>query len=179
MSQRPNRLQTPLRSLRWLAPLSVFVTLAGSAASPCSSKTYELNVPDPATLKLKDGEHVIAAVGTDHGKLEVRVQVKGGVISDNEFWANGKRLKEGQESDLRPEVLKCMKTLGASLPPSEGWVAEAARAASSLIENSAEAKNNKNPCLLKVTATCYQSSPGTYFCAYRICCGNNCYIELD
>ncbi len=179
MTTRSNQTRISLGGLRWLVPLSLSLALAGSAvaADPCSSKTYELNVPDPATLHLKDGEHTIASVNTDQGKFEARVRVKGGVVSDDGFWANGKRLKEGRESDLKPELLKCLKAQKASLSSSEGWIASAAQFASSLVEHSAEAKLSH--CLLKVTATCYQHSPGHYFCAYRVCCGSVCHIEFD
>ncbi len=179
MLTRSNCISASLGGLRWLAALSLSLALAGSAsaAGPCSSKTYELTVPDPATLHLKDGSHVIASLNTEHGKLEVRVRVKGGVVSDDGFWANGRRLREGKESDLKPELLKCLKEQHASLSSSEGWIATTARVVSSLVEHSAEARITKG--VLKVTATCYEYKAGQYFCAYRVCYGTNCHIEFD
>ncbi|MFI5119170.1 MAG: hypothetical protein ACHQM4_02085 [Thermoanaerobaculia bacterium] len=177
MTTRSNRTQTPPGGLRWLVPLSLSLALAVSAAAaPCSSKTYELNVPDAATLQLKDGDHVIAKLTTDRGPFEVHVHVSGKSISDHEFWVNGKRLREGKESDLKPEVLKCLKAQNASLPTAEDWIAAAARVASNLVEHTAEAAKSG---VLTVTATCYEYAAGKYFCAYRVCYGTACHIEFD
>jgi hypothetical protein len=178
MFTRSNRTQTSLGGLRPLALALLSLVLAGSlaAAGPCSSKTYSLSVPDPATMQLKDGDHAIATLNTEHGRFEVHVRVSGKTISEHEFWANGRRLKEGKESDLKPEVLKCLKAQSASLPSPEDWIAAAAGAASSLVEHSAEAAKAS---VLTVTATCYEYKAGSYFCAYRVCYGTACHIEFD
>src|SRR5262249_37179656 len=158
--------------------LAALVTLAVTApglASPCSTKTYELAVPDASTLHLRDGDHVIAAVSTEHGKLEVRVHVKGDAISENEFFLNGKPLRRVLESGVPRDVLKCQQ-LKASRT-AEDWILAAANAVSTLVEHAAEARNTK--CVYEVTATCYEYAKNQYVCAYRICCGTSCYIEIE
>jgi hypothetical protein len=74
--------------------------MAVPAAAQLTNKTYSLDVPDVDTLNLTDGEHTVASVDTDHGKLEARVTVKGKVISDNRYFIRGKPLKEIPERQL-------------------------------------------------------------------------------
>lgn len=171
--------RNPGRTQRWIVPLSLAFALGASgarAADPCSSKTYELNVPDAATLKLKDGVHTIAAVKMETGKLEVRVRVKGIEISENEFWANGKLLKEMPESSIPKDLRRCLTPAKASLAPGT-LVEEAARVLSGWLEREAEARNTR--CVYKVTATCYQYAAGKYWCAYHVCCGSSCSVDFD
>ncbi len=105
----------------------VYTTLAlavPAAAAEC--RTYKMQAPDPNTLKLKDGEHVVASVGTVAGKLEARVTVKGNDVSDPRLFLGGKPLKDITESQIRKEVRECMQKETGALP-SESWLAEAAR----------------------------------------------------
>jgi hypothetical protein len=51
----------------------------------------QLVLPDLNALKLKDGESVVGMVGTEAGKLEARVTVKGDSVSDADYYLRGKK----------------------------------------------------------------------------------------
>lgn len=157
--------------------LGCLLTAATSrAAGPCSSRTYELPVPDASTLHLKDGEHTIASVSTERGKLEARVTVKGSAISEVDLFLNGRRLKEVPESRIPAKLRECTKQAAAPSAPGE-WIAGAARLLSDVVEHEADAFNKK--CVFKVTASCYEYSKGQFWCVYRVCCGTSCHFETD
>jgi len=86
MPRHPTPTRNSTALLRTFLLVCLTLGLAVPAAAQLTNKTYNLDVPDTDTLKkLKDGEHVIAAVETDRGKLEVRVRVKGKAVSDHRF----------------------------------------------------------------------------------------------
>jgi hypothetical protein len=166
------------RTLRWLTPLSVAFVLAvpAAAADSCDAKSFEISAPDASTLKLPDGVHTIAKAKAPHGEFEVRVTVKGKEISENEFWANGKRLGQKLDPKTPPEFVKCLKEQKVQVSEA-GFAEEMLRALSGLVEHTAEAK--ASACVYKVTATCYQYASGKYWCAYHVCCGSSCGVEFD
>jgi len=86
-------------------------------------KVSGLDVPDPSTLNLKDGEHVIASADTVAGKLEARVTVKNKVVSSPWVFLDGKPLNKITEAQIPKEVLPCMKKAES---PSGSWLANAA-----------------------------------------------------
>jgi hypothetical protein len=167
-----------LRPLRWLTPVFLAMSLGVPAAAEdsCDSKSFEIPVPDASTLKLAEGVHTIAKAKAPHGEFEVRVRVKGSEISENEFWANGKRLGAKLDAKTPPEFVKCLKEQKVQISD-VGFAEEMLRALSGLVEHSAEAKNTK--CVLKVTASCYQYAPGKFWCAYHVCCGSSCSVDFD
>lgn len=59
--------------------LACLTLTAAVGSNTC--KVHKLELPDPDTLKLPDGEHVIASVDTENGKFEARVSVKNRIAS--------------------------------------------------------------------------------------------------
>ena len=113
----------------------VFAAALVSAADPC--KVHKLEVPDPKTLKLGEGENVIASVDTERGKFEARVNVKNKLASEPRYFLGGKLLKETPESKVPKAQRDCLKNAerGASAYEDElkssgrqamSWVAPAA-----------------------------------------------------
>jgi len=82
------------------------IVAAVSAITDCN--VFKLSVPDPQTLKLKDGEHVIAAADTEHGKFEARVTAKSGVVSSPLYFIGGKLLKDFPESEVPAPTRDCV-----------------------------------------------------------------------
>ena len=72
----------------------------------CSSAGVQLANLD--ALKLTEGEQVVAMLETEHGKLEARVNVKGGVVSDPIYYIRGKLLAETPESKVTAAVRACL-----------------------------------------------------------------------
>ncbi len=167
-----------LRTLRWLPalPLALSFSVPAAAADSCDSSSFKIPVPDASTLKLADGLHTIAKAKAPHGEFEVRVRVKGNEISENEFWANGKRLGEKLDPKTPPEFVKCLKEKKVQIS-AVGFAEEMFRALSGLVEHPAEAKNTR--CVYEVTATCYQYAKGKYWCSYHVCCGGHCSVDFD
>lgn len=93
--------------LRLLALVCLTLGLAVPAAAQC--KTGKLELPDLATLKLPDGEHTIKAVELGKGKLEVRVNVKGKVVSDPILYFRGKPMKKTPDSEISKPLRDCLE----------------------------------------------------------------------
>lgn len=88
----------------------VSATAMVSAVDTC--KSIKLEIPDPKTLKLRDGDHVIAAVDTERGKLEARVNVKNNVAAEPRYFWGGKPLKDTPESEVPESLRDCLKNAG-------------------------------------------------------------------
>ena len=112
--------QTRKGMLRLLALVCFTLGLALPAAAQCK----KVELPDLDTLNLSDGEHTIKAVNLRKGKLEVRVKVKGKVVSDPILYFRGKPMKSTPESELSKPVRDCLQKAEA---PSGSRFGNAAR----------------------------------------------------
>jgi len=136
-----------------------------AAAAEC--REYKMEHQDPNTLKLKDGEHVIASVDTVAGKLEARVSVKGKDVSDPRLFLGGKRLKDITESRIPKEVRECLPKKTGALP-SGSWIADAARSILDWIVPPAYAARL---CLRWIySSTCSRDLDGKWYCVVSACC---------
>ena len=175
MANYPKKLRQCKGVLRTLGLVCVTLGLAVHAAAECTTKTYTLDVPDATTLKLKDGDHTVAAVATEHGKLEARVTVKGKVVSEPRLFIGGKLLKEISESQILEPVRGCAQKAGllqkAGLS-AESWIARVVYGALNWIMPTAYARTEA--CIYKVTAFCGKALDGSYYCIYYVCCGSKC-----
>jgi hypothetical protein len=176
----PNKTIKSLALLPILA-LVCFTALSVFAADPC--KTSKLKVPDPATLNLKDGEHVIAAVETPNGKFEARVNVKGKVVSEPQFLIGGKALSKTPESQVPADLRECVKSaqqaqnaaspsgswLGNVASPSGSWLGNATRPSFGFIAPVAYAKDTF---ICVATASCSKAVNGKYYCVAYACCSS-------
>jgi hypothetical protein len=160
----------------WLVPLSLALGSLPAGAADCDSKAFEISVPDAATLKLSDGVHTIAKAKAPHGEFEARVRVKAGNVSENEFWANGKKLELKLDPKTPSDFQRCLKSQKVEIS-SVGFAEEMLHALSGLVEQRAEAATRA--CVYRVTATCYEYSSGKYWCSYHVCCGSSCHVEFD
>jgi hypothetical protein len=70
---------------------------------------FKLEVPDPRSAKLKDGDNVIAETNTSHGKFEARVNRRNNVNSEPQYFFNGRLLKPTAESEVPKEARECLK----------------------------------------------------------------------
>ena len=179
MASHPTGTRTSTNALLLLAVVCFILGLAASAAAQCSVKDYALDVPDTATLKLSDGEHAIAAVQTEQGRLEARVTVKGGqVVAGPRFFLQGQLLRPIPQSELQsrlPEtVRRCAPQKSSSSP--ESWYANAARCALDWLVPEAEAVAR---CVWKVQAVCYQNADKTWVCWFHSCCGRHCEDSIE
>jgi len=168
MSNHSTQTRKALATFR-IPALVCFTALAVFAADPC--KTIKLEVPDPATLNLKDGEHVIAAAETPNGRLEAHVSVKGKAVSAPRYSIGGRALREASESQIPSEFRDCLKSAQKAqnvAAPSENRLAIAARPALSfgLVAPTASAKT----AVCVVIATCGKALDGKYYCVAYACC---------
>jgi hypothetical protein len=106
-----NRSTQTWKSMGVLQVLALLCCLTLAVAIPAATdcKTYKLEVPDPASLKLSEGEHTIAGVATDHGRFEARVTVKNKEISEPHYFLGGKLLKPTPESEVPGDLRDCLK----------------------------------------------------------------------
>jgi hypothetical protein len=107
MPSNPSQKRKSMSVLQVLA-LLFCLTLAVAIPAATDCKTYKLEVPDPASLKLRDGEHTIASMATDHGRFEARVTVKNEVASEPHYYIGGKLLKETPESEIPANLRDCL-----------------------------------------------------------------------
>lgn len=145
------------------------ITLAVAIPAATDCKIYKLEVPDPVSLKLPDGEHTIAAVATDHGRFEARVNVKNKVASEPYYFLGGKLLKETRESEVPAELRDCLKKeLTSSI--SGDWLEKAATASSGRFVPASYAPEPFRTC--RTFAGC-NSVPGDgehiECCAFAVC----------
>ena len=141
------------------------LTLA-AAVAPDKCKVHKLELPDPDTLKLPDGEHVIASADTENGKFEARVNVKNKVASKVRLYVGGKLLSEARESEIPKDFLDCLKESEKTGSNSGGLVNTTARAFASVSPPTATCT---------AVAECVKGPWGGYACAGQVCCtGNGC-----
>lgn len=163
-TRQSHRTQTsrPMHLLRLLAllclPLGLAVPVA--AETPVRCDTGQLELPDLDTLKLPDGEHMIAKSESVNGKLEARVGVKGKIVSDPIFYIRGMRLQKTPESGVPKPILECLKK-GKGASSCDSWFANAVRSTLDWMVPAAEAR----------TRRCRMIGSG---CDDRICCATVC-----
>jgi len=163
---------TSSRGFRILPLLSLTLALAIPAAADCVNQSFSLDIPDTATLKLPDGGHVIAAVGTRFGKLEARVAVKTKVVSEPQFYLGGKLLRAVQESQLSPAARRCLQNR-AELSPA-GWLATVARSISDFIVPTVHARGRT--CIFKVVHTEGSAAEGNLTYVVHNSCNGRYYV---
>jgi hypothetical protein len=140
-----------------------------TAKVPC--KVQRIDLPDFATMKLPDGEHVIAGANTEKGKLEVRVVVKKDMVTGPDFYIGGKRLKRTPAERIKPPLLDCLEEglqcppRQATAPPSDGWFSTAVQGMFAWILPSAEARFFR--CYVMSTS-CYDND-----CCVATCCSSD------
>ena len=147
-----------------LALVCLTLALAGPAAAQCTP--FKLDAPDPDSLKLPDGEHVIAAAAHAKGKLEVRVNVKGGVASGPQFFLAGKLLNVTPQSKVDKSILECLKK---ELPPGASLSSLTDRIFDLFVQT-ADARVPK--CVVYVEC---RDAVGQ--CCALACCGSQCAIR--
>lgn len=132
------------------------------AASVC--KTFKLEVPDPAELKLKDGDQVIASTSTPNGTLEARVTVRGGVASEPRFYLSGRLFEKVPDSKVPDEIRECLKS--------------AQRAQNAAFSAGGEVADVRTPALSLIAPVAY--SKGKIKCVVLSsgCLGNYCYATV-
>jgi hypothetical protein len=145
-----------------LALICLTLSVAVPAATEC--RTHRLEVPDPATLSLKEGENVIAAVLTEGGRLEARVTVKDKVVSEPLFFIGGKLLNETPESQIPGPVRDCLKNAQKAASTSGGFDSTTLHG----LAWSAPAAFRAPKCV--ATATCAKNLAGGYNCIAYACC---------
>jgi hypothetical protein len=133
--------------------------MAEPPAAQCNSG--KLQLPNLDSVKLPDGDQVVAAIETEHGKLEARVKVKEGDVSDLTYSIRGKLLAETPESKVPKAVRACWNNKRAAAGPT--WSASIM----DLIISPAEAK-------LRCIARVVGSGCDDTICCARACCGNKC-----
>jgi len=141
--------------------------LTTQARAECTSKTYNLSLPDRATLKLPDGEHSIGSVQTAHGSLEARVSVKGKDVSAPRFLIAGRPLREVSESALPQGLRDCLKK--PSTPDS--WMAKAIRSTLDWLVAPAHAESVSSRMRddWYFTELCFKGTNAQQVCTYKAC----------
>jgi hypothetical protein len=138
-------------------------------ASDVLCSTAKLRFKDVNTLKLPDGQHVIGMIETQYGKLEGRVDVVGGVVSEPKYYINGKPLILTPNDKIPPTLRACL----ARGKRASGDVSSYTRILESIV-TSAEAVYRCKPW---VTASGCTDWGG---CCATVCCGGRCrgYCDL-
>ena len=132
------------------------------SAAHCSAA--QLTLPNLNALKLTDGEHVVGMLQTELGKLEARVNVKGGEVSDPDYYLRGKHLKEAPNAKVPRSIRACLNSKGASTGGSS-WFAKALN----LVASPAEAAKR---CIARVVG----SGCDDTICCAKACCGRACAV---
>jgi hypothetical protein len=136
------------------------MTAAVLVAAEC--KTFDMETPDPETLNLKDGEHVIGSVVTPGGKIEARVVVSGKTISPNQYYLGGKQMRSVPDTRIPADIRECLGIKRTGLPSAVGWLSSAALALRDWIEPPLEARGR-----CKVKCHCNQNT-----CCCLASCGD-------
>ncbi len=163
---RPNLLARILAGLVAFGVPSATVVLV---AAECKVLNLNLNVPDPGTLKLSDGDHVIASAPATKGRLEVKVTVKGKDISENRYYLGGRLMRNTPESEAPKEVRECDAPKRSAFPSVQGWLASAGRALRDWIETPLEARTT--PCVI-LSQRCGDRIGGGGTCCVLVRCGD-------
>jgi hypothetical protein len=162
-----------MHTAKWMAAMAVFALVCVSSGAPVAVAAqcvpFKLDVADPATLSLQDGDYVIGAVDTERGKFEARVSVRGKVVSEHRFFLGGRLLRPTPESQVPPVIRACFQNAQFGAEPSGGWLATAARSIREWVEPTAEAVSGK----CTVGGYCRDTSAAHgYCCAVANCSGS-------
>jgi hypothetical protein len=131
-------------AFRLAATIGVYcAAMAVAVVVAADCKVFEMATPDPATLKLPDGEHVIGSVATPGGKIEARVVVKGKDISNNQLYLAGKAMRSSAQSQVPNDIRECLGIKKTALLEATGWLTSAAGALRDLIETPVEARDTR------------------------------------
>ena len=161
---------------KWFGPLLIILTvvfLGLTAAVPgeTACKTYRLEVPDPAELKLKDGEHVIASTPTGDGSLEARVTVKGGVSSQPRIYIGGKLFEKTAESNVPADVRECLKSAQRAQSAPSPFGDSHGSLASPVLSLVANTAYSKTKCVV------LSSGCGKRACYATVCCEVDGFVD--
>jgi hypothetical protein len=169
----PNQSTRAKKSLNVLSIPALMAALALMVFAADQCKTFKLEVPDPATLNLKDGEHVIAAVETDHGKFEARVIVKDKVASEPRLFIGRKLLEETPESRIPRPTRDCLESAEKAQNAAfscGSWLGNAARPTLDWIVPATYAV--KGCRIIKAWSRCAEANPGYFYCVAYAKCSN-------
>lgn len=161
---------------KWVGPLLLIVTvvcfgLTAAVPGETACKTYRLEVPDPADLKLKDGEQVIASTPTGNGSLEARVTVRGGVSSNPRFYIGGKLFEKTTESNVPADVRECLKSAQRAQSATSSYGDLRGSLASPALSWVANTVYSKTKCVV------LSSGCGQRACYATVCCEVNGFAE--
>jgi len=166
-------------SVLLLAVLASFTLAIGGASADENCKAHRLDFPDPGTLKLSDGEHVIAAGDTRDGKFEVRVTVKDKVASKPRLYIGGRLMRPISESQIPKDLRDCLRNAPPGTASNSVNSFENANAVSTGANPLAAMAPPKVFCF--ATATCGKALNGKYYCFGVVCCNSRCedFYSLD
>jgi hypothetical protein len=120
---------------------------AGAAVVAAECKVFELTPPDPETMNLKDGEHVLASTRTPGGVVDVRVTVRGKAISPEKLYLAGKAMRDVPQEKVPRDLASCLGLRKSSAVASPlDWLASRAGALWNVVEPPLEARQ---PCRVK------------------------------
>jgi hypothetical protein len=168
MSRQAVRSNLLARVLAGLVAFAVPSATVILVAAECEVLNLNLSVPDPATLKLSDGDHVIASAPATKGRLEVKVTVKGKDISENRYYLGGRLMRNTPETAVPKEVRECGAPKRSAFPSVQGWLASAGRALRDWLETPLEARTT--PCVI-LDQKCGDAVGGGGYCCVLVRCG--------
>jgi hypothetical protein len=130
-------------------------TMAGAVMLAAECKVFTLDVPDTDTLRLEDGEHVVASARTDKGLLEAKVVVRAKRASAAQYYIAGRLMRPTPEDRVPADVGKCLgigKRGGLAAPVE--WLGDAGRALRDFIEPPLAAFKCRTSCHCSQTTCC-------------------------
>ena len=97
----------------WLRRLAIVVAVCSATMTAAvvlaeDCKLFTLDVPDTETLRLADGEHVVASTRTDKGPLEAKVVVRAGKASAAQYYIGGKLMRPTPEQRVPGDIRSCL-----------------------------------------------------------------------
>ena len=130
-------------------------TMAGAILLAAECKVFTLDVPDTDTLRLEDGEHVVASARTDKGLLEAKVVVRARKASAAQYYIGGKVMRPMPEERVPADIQKCLGIgqRGAASSPVD-WLGHAGRTIRDFIEPPLEAFKCRTSCSCSQTTCC-------------------------
>jgi hypothetical protein len=155
--------------LRFIALICLSLGMSFQQASAQSSNkgeaqcgTGRLTLSNLNALKLPDGENVVGMLETEAGRLEARVSVKNGEVSDPDYYLRDKRLEKTPDAKISKSILACSR--GKQSSAGQTLIAKLANS----IVQSAEAANG---CVARVK---WVKCDEIDLCCAFACCGSIC-----
>ncbi len=143
----------------WWARVATIVamycaTTVAAVVLAAECKVFTLEVPDTETMKLEDGEHVVASARTDKGLLEAKVVVRARKAAAAEYYIGGRLMRPTPDERVPGEIQECLGLKKAAAASPIDWLAAAGRTLHDFLEPPLLAAKCNVSCACSQTTCC-------------------------